>query len=171
MFQKGDQIVYGNSGVCRVDAIGPLEGARGEDRKRRYYTLSALHGTERIFVPVDTGVFMRPVLSREEADALIDSLPDMEPTVCAEQNASALAAHYHAAFESHKSEDLLQLMRDIYAKGRVSAGRGKTLGMIDQRYQKKAEELIYGEFAVALDIPPEAVEDYIAKRMEALGQA
>ena len=44
MFQKGELIFYNNSGACRVEAVGPLEGARGADRERSYYKLSLLHG-------------------------------------------------------------------------------------------------------------------------------
>ena len=73
---------------------------------------------------------------------------------------------YHKAFQGHRSEDLLQLMKDIHVKSQESLRRGKRLGMIDQTYKKKAEELVYSEFSAALGIPFEEVEDYIAKRLE-----
>lgn len=167
MFQKGDLIVYGSSGVCRVEEIGPMEGARGADRHRPFYRLALLYGGGTIFAPVDTGTFMRPILTAAEVEALIDRLPSMEPNVCTERSLNLLSVRYHAAFESHKSEDLLQLMKDIYAKGVLSKENGKQLGMIDQRYQKQAEELVYGEFAAALGIPYGEVEDYISRRLAA----
>ena len=70
MYQPGDLIVYGNTGVCRVASIGPLDGARGADRDRRYYSLSMVNGSGSIFVPVDTSVFMRPILTRDEVEAV-----------------------------------------------------------------------------------------------------
>ena len=167
MDQPGDLIVYGNTGVCRVASIGPLDGARGADRDRRYYSLSMVNGSGSIFVPVDTSVFMRPILTRDEVDALINTLPELQGEICTERNLRLLSEQYHAAFQSHRCEDLLKLMKAVHAKGKSSGLQGKTLGMTDQRYQKKAEELIYGEFSVVLGIPYDQVERYIADRLDA----
>ena len=71
MFQIGERIMYGSSGVCRVEAIGKPDSASFADRDRDYYTLSPLYGEGVIYVPVDSSVFMRPILSREEALELI----------------------------------------------------------------------------------------------------
>lgn len=38
---------------------------------------------------------------------------------------------------------------------------GKKPVQIDQRYMKRAEDFLYGELAVALDIPYESVNAYI----------
>ena len=40
MFQPGDFVVYGSSGVCRVIRVGALE-SRAADPSRQYYTLAA----------------------------------------------------------------------------------------------------------------------------------
>ncbi len=167
MFEPGELVLYGSSGVCRVESIGAMEGVRGVDRGRLYYKLKLLHGSGDIFAPTDTAVFMRPVLTQEEVNGLIDKLPHIQAAACNERNLTQLSGRYHAAFESHRTEDLLGLMKSIRLKERASAQRGKQLGLTDQRYQKKAEELIYGEFSVALGIPYEAVEDYIAQRLAA----
>ena len=56
MYQAGDYIVYGTSGVCRVDEIkpSPFEGEEG----RQYYTLTPVTGTETIYIPVDSPVLL-----------------------------------------------------------------------------------------------------------------
>ena len=36
--------------------------------------------------------------------------------------------------------------------------------MVDERYMKQAERLLYGELSAALDIPYEEVQPYIARR-------
>ena len=76
MFSVGDLIVYNETGVCRVEQIGPP--AFNPRERRDYYTLTPLYGAGTIYVPVDSGVFMRLVLSREEAEALIDELLTLE---------------------------------------------------------------------------------------------
>ena len=94
MFQPGDIIVYGNTGVCKVVELS-RPNLPGVDQKKDYYLLFPLFQDEKIYSPVDnTKVFMRPVISR-----------------------------------------------------------------------KQAEELLYGELAVALEITPKEVPSYIAKRM------
>ena len=54
--------MYGISGVCRVAKIGKPQFASG-DHKKLYYTLVPEYGTETIYAPVDTTVFMRPILT------------------------------------------------------------------------------------------------------------
>ena len=76
MYQIGDYVVYGGSGVCQVMAVG-TQASSACDRHRAYYTLRPLASTETIYVPVDTHVSIRPVLTRQEADALILQLPGL----------------------------------------------------------------------------------------------
>lgn len=64
--------MYSETGVCRVEQIGPPPPFDPK-AKREYYTLSPMNCRETIYVPVDTQVFMRPILSREAAEELIDS--------------------------------------------------------------------------------------------------
>ena len=71
MFAAGDLVIYGGNGVCEVTEVGPLRGSRGAERKRLYYTLRPRSGTETIYAPVDTPVYMRGIISREEAERLI----------------------------------------------------------------------------------------------------
>ena len=54
----------------------------------------------------------------------------------------------------------------IYLKWRQAEAQKRRLGMVDERYMKQAERLLYGELAAALDIPYEEVQPYIARRVE-----
>ncbi|MDE6951262.1 MAG: CarD family transcriptional regulator, partial [Lachnospiraceae bacterium] len=51
MFKVGEYVVYGNTGVCRVEGIGPLPiGSSDKD----YYTLVPVYGrNSRIYAVVD----------------------------------------------------------------------------------------------------------------------
>ena len=75
MYTVGELIVYCGTGVCRVEAIE--EKTQPDGSARGYYRLKPLYQSGTISVPVDGKVFMRPVISREEAEALIDELPTM----------------------------------------------------------------------------------------------
>ncbi len=163
MYAVGQLIVYGGD-VCRVDAIGPLE-MRGAQPRKDYYTLMPVRGSGKIFTPVDTTVQTRPVLTREEAEALIDRLPELPVEIYENSNPRLLNEHYQAYLKSCDCTRLAMLIRAIYAKGRRAAQHGRRLGQVDERSFKRAQELLHGELAVALGIPVEEVKDYIVRRI------
>ena len=94
MYQVGEFIVYGTSGVCEVTAVGQPDFA---EEGQRYYTLTPLRGTETIYVPVDSPVFMRPVITRAQAEALVAAIPSVEAEDTAGQSLRAAGEHYQAA--------------------------------------------------------------------------
>ena len=165
MFDVGDLIIYSGEGVCRVEAVGapPVSGA---DSRRLYYTLAPLNRTGRVFTPVDSSVFMRPVISREEAIDLIRQIPVIHAEIYESRNLRFLTEHYQETLQSHKCTDLVKLIKDVYLKRKHAAEHGKKLGQIDERFMRRAEDMLYGELSVALDIPKENMSDYIACAIE-----
>lgn len=164
MYQIGDLIVYGNTGVCRVEAVETPRHRPGEE-ERQYYLLRPLYQDGTIRIPVDTKVFMRPVISREEAEKLIDAIPGINAEVYHERNFTQLAAHYQEALGSHECSDLIELVMSIYAKKQDAESKKRKFGQVDARFMKRAESLLYGEFSVALGIPFDDVQGYIASRV------
>jgi len=168
MFQPGELVVYGTTGVCRVEAISQ-PNTTGPDREKKYYQLNPLHQDGVIYTPVDhPKVSIRPIITREEAEALIDLIPTMQVEVYRAPTLQALAQHYQTAVRSHNCRDLVELMMSIYAKQKQAASQKRRLGMVDERYMKQAERLLYGELSVALGIPFDEVQSYIAQRVELL---
>ena len=51
MFSKGDIIVYGNTGVCRVEEVGPLSISAAK-KDTIYYRLLPYYGGGVIYTPV-----------------------------------------------------------------------------------------------------------------------
>lgn len=164
MYQIGDLIVYGSTGVCRVEAVETPRHRPGEE-ERQYYLLRPLYQDGTIRIPVDTKVFMRPVISREEAEKLIDAIPGMNAEVYHERNFTQLAAHYQEALGSHECSDLIELVMSIYAKKQDAESKKRKFGQVDARFMKRAESLLYGEFSVALGILFDDVQGYIASRV------
>ena len=66
MFEKGTCIVYGTIGVCRVEEIGPIKGISGSDPGKVYYKLKPVRSGGTIYIPVDSKVFMRRVMTKQE---------------------------------------------------------------------------------------------------------
>ncbi len=140
-----------------------LSGVSGE---RLYYTLQPLYRTGRIFSPVDSGVFMRPVISRSEAEELIERIPDTEAEICDNRNIRFLSEHYQEKMQRHDCTELVKVIKSVYQKRKLAIEKGKKLGQIDERFMKRAEDMLYGELAVALDIPKSEVVSYISAKIE-----
>ena len=161
MYAVGDKIIYASSGVCEVTEICTPNFSR-EERGRKYYKLRPVYGTEIIYAPVDTGAFMRPVITRAEAEALVARIPEIEGQVCSSSSITVLRQQYEEFFRGHDCEAYIRLVKGVYSK---EAG-GKKLGQTDQRYMKRAEDTLYGELAVALEIAPNEVPAYIKNVIE-----
>lgn len=165
MYKTGDLIIYSGEGVCRVERVGLLEMS-GANKGKQYYTLQPVYRDGKIFIPVDTTVFMRPVITREEAETLIQRIPEIESEVYENRNLRMLNEHYQSLLQSHDCEDMLQLIKAIYTKQQENIAAGKKPGLVDERYMKRAEDILYGELAVALDVPKDSVLDYITNILE-----
>ena len=162
MFNIGDLIIYSGEGVCRVEEIGnPVIG--GKTAERLYYTLAPLYRSGRVLAPVEGKVFMRPVISREDAMALIESIPVTEADACEERNLRMLTEHYQSRLQLYDPMELVRVIKSVHKKRELALSRGKKLGQIDERFMHRAEEMLYGELAVALDIEKNQVVGFITE--------
>lgn len=166
MFEKGSLMIYDTTGVCRVLDIGVPAGLPVANKNKEYYKLAPVFGSGTIYIPVDTKVFMRPVISKSEAENLIRKIPEIREDFCETHNQKVLEDHYKASLMSHECEDLIQLIKTVYVKKRNLERAGKKTGKTDTQYMKRAKALLYEELSIALEIPVEEVEDYITKAVE-----
>lgn len=169
MFSEGDMIVYGGEGVCRVKAVG-RSAVKYMDQSKTYYTLAPVYHTGVIYVPTDAPVLMRPVLTKQEAVTLIKGIPDMPSGFERGVAAKQAAAEYKSYLQTYDCTNLLQLIRMLYAKREEAAVVGRGYGQTDDRYFKRAKELLYGELALALDIPVDEVENEIHNSIDGAGE-
>lgn len=169
MFQVGELIIYGNNGICRVEEIGtpnlPI-AAKGA----QYYTLAPLFRSGVIYAPVDTKIFMRPILTKAEAERLIEQIPEIHEEITDGQSIRSLGETYKSFLHTHQCEDLVRLIKTIYKKEQAMEERGKKLAKTEQDYSKLAKELLHQEFSLALEIPYEEVQEYITARVENLAK-
>lgn len=163
MFDVDDYVVYSNSGVCKVIAVGTPEGF---EEGMLYYTLKPIIRPETVFIPVESEVYMRRIINREEALEIIDRIPAIEEDTAGEGlDQRSLGMHYKEMMASHRCEDLIMLIKTIKRKGERLAASGKKLIKTDSDYRQKAESILFNEFALALDIPVEEVTAFIEERL------
>ena len=157
MFSIGEKIIYGENGVCTVDRIGslPLDGPGG----KVYYHLTPLVGNGTYFTPVDSSAYMRPVMSKAEAEAFIATIPGIEPAICSDTRFNHVDAFYRELFKKHSCEALVSVIKGLHTR---MADR-KTRSSRAEATMKRAKDILHGELSVALGIEFGEVEDYIAR--------
>jgi len=171
MYHSGDLIVYGTTGVCKVEGLANPD-PRGAGRDKKYYLLKPLYQDGVIYTPAEGGkVPIRPVMSADEARNLIGLIPSVKAEACHERTLQLLAQRYQSALQSGDCRDLLKLTMSVHKKRTQAEQQNHRLGMVDEKYGKQAERLLFGELAVALDIPLENVQSYIAQRVGELHTA
>ena len=166
MYQVGDKIIYGGNGVCVIEEVKIIESPRTGDAQQ-YYVIRPLFQDCKISVPVDTTMFMRPVISADEAVALVDSIPGVEVEPYYNPALRQLQEYYDAKLNTHRCEDLIELTMSLHRKKLRTLEQKRKFGAIDERYMKRAEELLLGELSAALEIPRDDVRQYIEDRLTA----
>ncbi len=164
MYQINDLIIYGKNGVCKVEGIGS-PNISGIDKEKQYYILKPVYSKSGvIYTPVDNEkVQLRSVISERDAEELIQSIPDI-PTF-EDCNDKMVEMKYKEAINTQDCKELVKIIKTIYEKQEAKTKEGKKLGQIDERYRKQAEELLYSELAVVLDMDREAVKEYVEDRV------
>ena len=156
MFEVGDYLIYGLNGVCRVEAVGTMEMS-GMPKDRLYYTLIPVYQSGcRLFTPVDNAkTVIRPLVSREEALAYIDQMPEAETIWIPDEKRRETLY-----------KEVVRIIKTLFLrkKARIQAGKKVTFG--DEKYLRIAEENLYGEFAMALDMTKEETEKYVIERVK-----
>ena len=141
-------------GVCQVQDIVERK-FDGLDKAHLYYVLAPVYQDGVLYVPADNPrIFLRAVISAEEANRLIDQIPTMEGKAFHSRSSQELSAHYEEAMRTHSCADLIRLTMSIHTKKRDLASQKKKFGRVDEHFMKRAEDSLNGEFAIALGHPP-----------------
>lgn len=164
MFEKGEYIVYGTSGVCRVEEITTMN-MRGVPRDRLYYVLApSSQKGGKIFTPVDNEkTMMRRVINQEEASRLIDEIPNIEELWIA--NEKLREDQYKACMRSCDCREWIRIIKTLYVRKMARTAQGKKVTSTDEKYLRMAEDFLYSELEIPLGIPKEHMSDYISRRI------
>lgn len=165
MFQEGQHVIYERTGVCRITGILPASQVPGAQKQTQYYQLTPVFGHGLIYIPVDTAVFMRPILTRQQALALIHKLSTAPRTVCTASDSRTLMQQYRSILHSNDCDQLISLIKMIYEKKHLLEERGRHASQTDLAFFRKAQSLLYEELAVALEIPLSTVPSFIDQQL------
>ena len=102
-------------------------------------------------------------ITREEAERLIDEIPFIETLSI--ENEKFREDSYKKCIRTCECRDLLRIIKTIYVRKQARLSHGKKTTATDERYLKLAEDHLYSEFSMLLDIPKEHMADYIEQRV------
>lgn len=164
MYAIGDYIVHPGQGVCQVEDVTSAPTA--------VYLLlpvgqrHAMH----ISFPVESEARLRPVLSREDAEKILDSYEELPLVSFSARNIALEEEHYKGAIRGGSCEDAVRIAKTFRARIAGLIARGKKPPVAYDRIVKLAHERSCVELAVALGRPIDDVKALVEARAEAVAK-
>lgn len=167
-YSIGENVIYGANGVCRISGIEKISFFH--ERPKKYYILEPLFVTQSqtTYVPYDDETMtskIQPIVSKEEALALIDKIPQNKIDWIEDRNERKDA--FGQIILNCDRAQIMALIRTISHKRDELESAGKKLNMQDERILIEAQKRINGEFAVVLNMNPDEISDFVSERLSA----
>lgn len=167
MFEKGDYIVYGTTGVCQIEDITTMDPLQTGTGRFFYVLVPSSQKGGKIFTPTDsTKNYMRKVLNHDEAEQLIREIPDIKELWIA--NEKQREDLYKTCMKSGDCRQWIRIIKTLYLRKLQRNAQGKRITAVDEKYLRMAEDCLYSELSAALGLPKEQMADYIGERIEEL---
>ena len=165
MFSVGDRIVYGSEGVFTVTEYtkSPID----KSDTRVFYVLRPVAGVQSniVITPSEGGITpMRAVISREDALALIDKMPEI-PIVTVE-NERARRDSYRAVMGKGTGESMVSIIKTVMERRVSFALQKRRLSETDTDFESRARHCLYSELSVALDMPYGEIDGFISEKLK-----
>ncbi|MBQ1229455.1 MAG: hypothetical protein IIX80_00330 [Clostridia bacterium] len=164
MFQTDEYVFYSSGGICRITDIqtAPLDNMPAD---RQYYVMQSIHDSNGVmYIPVDSDqVFLRRLLSREEACALLDRIPMVD--AIEESDAKLLRNKYTEAMRTHEPLEWVRVIKTVYRRIGEKTARAQRISETERSFAENAKRYLYAELALALDLQGVDMEEYIAEHI------
>ncbi len=159
MYAIGEYLVHPGQGVCRVEEV-----TEGPQAVYRLLPVGKRHPVH-ISFPIANEERLRPVLTRDEAQSIIDGYPALEVESFTARNNSLEEEHYRNEMRQGSCLDSVRIAKTFRIRIADLSARNKKPPVAYERILKEARERSAAELAVALDITPEDVVMLFEQRM------
>ena len=160
MLQVGSQVVYGIHGVC---GIIDVEVRRVDRKNVEYFVLEPKDQPgARFYVPVHNQIAvskLRPLLSREELEALIVS--DATHQNCWINDENQRKQKYRELINNADRAALISMIRVLHQHKENQLAAGRKFHLCDENFLRDAEKILSAEFSLVLDLAPGQVSSYV----------
>lgn len=164
MYGIGEKVLYGSHGVCVVSG---LEDRTVDRVKRQYLVLEPADQTgAKFFVPTHNEAALsklRPLLTREELDALLRSEEVRQEAWIEDENARKQA--YRELISSGDRTALIRMVGSLHRHRQAQIEAGRKFHLCDENFLRDAERLLSAEFSVVLGLEPGQVGSYVLQAM------
>ena len=166
MFEINDNVIHKSAGACVVHDIVTEDFGAG---LQQYYYLKPRfeNNTNRnleIYLPVEKEQdFIRKPLSKEKVEMLIDAIPTMEKIWI--NDAKKRKQLFEEIYYSGDVKGLCQLVKLLYIDQTFFT---KPMSLTDKNFLTKIKTNIFDEFAIALNIEPQEIEQYISGQLNVM---
>lgn len=151
MYHVGEYLVHPGQGVCKVGEI--------VSEPQETYLLepvSARHPM-RISFPVASEGRLRPVLSKSEAEELIDEYPQLDPDDYTERSLALEEEHFRDKIRRGTCRDSVRVVKTFRKRIADVRSRNKRPPVAYERILKQASERSLSELSIALGVTTEDV--------------
>lgn len=159
MFKQNDVVIHKSAGACVVFDI--VEENFGTGNKK-YYLLkpkfpNKVNKLLQIYLPVEKeNEQIRKPMSKNAVLSLINSFPSLE--VVWINDAKTRKLTFEKIYHSGDIKGLCQLAKLLYVEPTFLS---KPMSLTDRNFLHKIRNILFDEFAVALNVFPENVEEFI----------
>lgn len=157
MKQIGDYVIYQND-VCKIQDIKENDYTH----KLCYKLTPCKDETLKLTIPVENGS-IKEVMSREELEELIKKIPKIKVIDATNKE---IESEYKKLLSQGKREGLISIIKTTYLRNEKRLKSKKKISDKDNRYFQLAEEYLYNEIAVILNISREEAKDYVLKNVQ-----
>lgn len=159
MFKAGDYVIKPNTGICRIVEIVQMD-LLGDGEKDYYLLHPVSDARSTLYVTVDADrKRLRPAMNKEEAMQFIKDIPEI--AVAWISNEKLREQTYKDAFRTNEAADLVSIIKNMYLRKQERLAAGKKITATDDKYFQQAENILYSELAVSLDVNVNDVRDLI----------
>ena len=117
----------------------------------------------------NTKVLMRKILSREEAEKLLEDIPEIEQIWI--PNEKLREEQYKEVMRTCDCRQWIGMMKTLYRKRLRRLAPGRKFTAVDERYLKEAEEHLYDELSLALGAGRQETEERIIRKLKQAEQS
>lgn len=160
MYNVGEYIVHPGQGVCRVEGVveEPLEAYR--------LLPIGMHHPTFIRFPVANADKLRRVLSRDEAEELIEEYPSMQVDTYTDRSNALEEEHFKQEIRTGTCRDSMRIVKTFRLRIAETRARNKKPPVAYERILKQASQRSLEELSVALEMPIDEVRALFERRFD-----
>ena len=161
MFNTGDTVSYGTSGVCTISEKKRV--VLGGQPHECFILKPVFDHTMKICVPCDSAPLLQKMRAVPTRDELLTLLQEPAPAHDPDPDARKLA--YRQALQSGSLPALLRMVRDIHTERALRRAKGKQLSAYEDNALRDAQNALHSEFAYVMGIRPDEVPEFIENEL------